>query len=110
MMLRINPYGHGIINRDDLIEMAVYTSTGTERVVPHLTAGDELRIQREGKTYNQMELQVVTSKGDHAIVCDGNTHYELWGRWHGPREVQAWLRKDGESRGRISSLTLLELV
>jgi hypothetical protein len=109
MIPRIDHWAHGVVSRDDLIEMVVYTSTGAERVIPKLREGDRIRVQREGKTYGQMELEVEDQFGDYAIVTDGRLTYELWRRWSHNLESNPWLRKDGDSKGRISSLTLLEL-
>ena len=98
-----NHYGYGITSRDDVEENFVYRSSGIKRIVPHLKENDVIRIQREGKSYPQIELTVLEGASDHALVIDKNgNEYKLWGEWISQNfaERNAWLRSPDSSESK----------
>jgi len=107
-------YAYLVTGRNDLEENLVYQSAGVERIIPKLCEGDKLRLQREGKSYPQIFVQVLENHGEFVVVEDeNNNHYKLWGRWYPENSratAQAWLRTDtNTSAGRVTSLTILNL-
>lgn len=107
---KIDHYAHLVRSRDDLREDIVYKSTGIERVIPYLQEWDVIRIQREGKSYPQMRLEVVGSEFDDVVVRDENgNEYTLVKSWEHGLERRPWLRRDGKSAGAVRRLTILNL-
>jgi len=109
-------YGYSISQREDLEENVVYRGSGVERAIPQLVEGDEIRIQRVGKSYPQINLTVDESKGDHCIVYDDNNKfYNLWysrtPATKGRGSASPWLRsyKENQSKGKVKRLTILNL-
>jgi len=99
-----------IQTRDDL-EEEEYTLR-TKKVIPYLAEGDVIQVSRYGKSYPDIELEVIETSIDPIVAdTDGNRYYLR--KTHAPNKwdiPQPWLRtkEDNDSAGEISSLTVVD--